>query len=311
MEIILGLLGLGGLSLLLQSKPLPTKDEAIKASEKLNENPNDPAANLVAGKYLAFVMGKYDEAMGYLIKSSDSTLKNLAEHEIDPAYTDSPDKQVAIGNEWVKAAGKFPALVGLFYDRASHWYIKAWYALKEPDKAKLRIQARRLAAPRRPGVKRKGIPSGWEAAAGIAAIKDPELDNTIARTGSYSVKNFPPNETVPNGYSNVRSILYPIKGNPFEASAFVRSEGTDNPSDRFLVDFYDNRGTFIGDRRVPIPTDMPFWNHVVINGDVVPGASYAILLVRMYSKKGNIWVDDASLKFNGIEDLKNGSFEEK
>jgi hypothetical protein len=77
-----------------------------------------------------------------------------------------------------------------------------------------------------------------------------------------------------------------------------------------LIDFYDNQGTFIGDKK-SIPVDMPFWNQVVIKGDVIPGASEAQLVIRMYSRMGNIWTDDASLKFNSIEDLKNGSFEGK
>lgn len=55
MEIILGLLGLGGLSLLLQSKPLPTEKDANKALEKLDKNPTDSEANTTVGMYLSFL----------------------------------------------------------------------------------------------------------------------------------------------------------------------------------------------------------------------------------------------------------------
>jgi hypothetical protein len=55
MEIILGLLGLGGLSLLLQSKPLPTEKDANKALEKLDKNPADSEANTTVGMYLSFL----------------------------------------------------------------------------------------------------------------------------------------------------------------------------------------------------------------------------------------------------------------
>jgi len=308
MEIILGLLGLGGLSLLLQSKQLPTENDAYKALEKLDKNPADSEANTTVGMYLAFVMGNYSEGIPYFAKSSNSTLKKLAEREL--ASIETPDDQVKTGNEWVLAASKFPSLVSLFYDRAASWYMKAWPNLKESDKAKMRIQAQRLAAPRRPGALRKILPSGWTQDA-LAQIKPSELDNTIARSGSYSAKIYPSNETVPDGFSGIQSARYPVKGRSFEASAFFRSNDTDTPSDRLEIVFYDNRGSFIGYRKQPVPVDVPFWNYVGIKGDVLPGASEAQLKIRIDSKQGNVWVDDASLKFNSIEDLKNGSFEEK
>jgi hypothetical protein len=175
----------------------------------------------------------------------------------------------------------------------------------------MRLQAQRLSAPRRPAGPRKNLPSGWERDPGRASLKDPELDNTIARSGSYSAKTFPANETVPNGFSGLKSSRYPVKGMMFEASAFFRSDGTENPADRFLVDFYDNRGSLLSAPGHPIQIDMPFWHYIVIKGNTPPGATEAQLVVRVFSKKGNVWVDDASLKFNLIEDLKNGSFEER
>ena len=310
MELILSLLGLGGLALLLQSKPLPTEKDAIKASEKLDKDPNDPAANTTVGMYVAFVLGKFTEAMPYLAKSSDSTLKNLAEHELDPAYTGTPDKQVKLGNDWVQAASKFPLLVAIFYDRAAYWYKQAWPDLKEPDKAKLRIQAQRLATPRRPGPPRKKLPLGW-ITVGVAVTKPTELDNTIARTGSYSAKTFPTKEDIP-GYSGLQSIHYPVKGSSYEASVFVRSNETDSQEDSVTLRFYNSEGlTHNADQKKLLPADLPFWHYVSFKGIVSPGAQEAAIMVHQYSKRGNLWIDDASLRFNLIEDLKNGSFEEK
>jgi hypothetical protein len=309
LELLLGLLGLGGFAFLLQSKPLPTQSDAVKASEKLDKDPDDPAANTVIGTYMAFVLGKFPEAMPYLAKSSDSTLKNLAQQEIGLAYSEEPDKQVKMGNEWVQASKKFTSLVGLFYDRASFWYVKAWPNLKEPDKTKMRIQAQRLATSRRPGPPRKSS-SGWFNNPGIAVIKPTELDNTIARTGSYSAKLFPAKENVPNGYSGLYTIPYPVKGANFEVSAFVRSNETDNQEDEMSIKFSDDQGINSW-RKVLLPVDLPFWQYVSIKGATPPNARQITILVNQYSKKGNIWVDDASLRFNLIEDMKNGSFEEK
>src|SRR6267142_2580604 len=87
--LLLGLAGLGGLALLLQQKPLPTKEDAEKAFAVLGKDPTDPDANTVFGKYKAFVIGDYDGAMPYLVHSKDITLKTLAEHELDSNYTQS------------------------------------------------------------------------------------------------------------------------------------------------------------------------------------------------------------------------------
>jgi hypothetical protein len=59
------------------------------------------------------------------------------------------------------------------------------------------------------------------------------------------------------------------------------------------------------------PLDIPFWNRVVLKGVVPEGAVRAQVVVVLASKKGSMWVDDVSLKIDGKDVLKNGSFEEK
>lgn len=311
MDLILGLLGVGTLSILVQAKAIPSEEDALKAAEKLEKDPEDKAANLVVGKYRAFALGDFKGAMPFLAKSSDSTLKTLAEHEVDPAYADAPDKQVKMGNEWVVASKKFPALLPIFFDRASYWYMTAWPNLELLDQAKLRVQAKLLAQPRRPGPAKKALPTAWQPDPGLAVVQRPELDNTIARSGSYSAKTFPANETVPNGFTGIKSVPYPVRGQTFEAAASFRTDGTENRADRFLVDFYDNRGSLLAAPAMALMVDMPFWNRIVVKGNIPPGAATAQLVTRVYSKKGNVWMDDAVLRFNEIDDLKNGSFEEK
>lgn len=310
-EFILGLMGLGGLVLLLQSKAIPSEDEALKAAGRLEKDPDDKAANLVVAKYRAFGLGDFDGAMPFFAKSSDTTLKTLAEHELDPEYIDAPDEQVRMGNEWVTASKKFPLLMPLFFDRATHWYVAAWPRVGPVDQAKLRQQAKLLAQPRRPGPARKQLPTGWQADPGRAVVQQPELDNTIARSGAYSAKTFPANETVPNGFTGIKSAPYPVKAQTFEAVAYFRTDGTESPTDAFIVDFYDNRGSLLAAPNVRLMVDMPFWNRVIVKGNVPPGAATAQLVARIYSKKGNVWMDDAILRFDGIGELKNGSFEEK
>lgn len=308
MELVLGLLGLGGLSLLMQAKPLPTQKEADKALEKLAKSPDDAQANQTVGMYVAFVVGNYTEALPYLAKSSNTTLKKLA--ELEAVVADDPPEQVKLGNEWIQAAPKFPALVPIFYDRASFWYMKAWPKLSDPDKAKMRLQAQKLAAPRRPGPARKNLPSSWEQD-NQNPVKPSEIDHTIARTGSYSIKINPSNPSVPTGFSGIQSVPYAVKGTNYEAVAFFRSVDTESQRDLLALTFYDDRGSVITHAKKAIPVDNPFWTPVVLSGEIPKGASEVRLVIHIYSKEGNVWVDDVSLKFNSINDMKNGSFEEK
>src|SRR4029077_3836864 len=139
MEILLALAGIAGVALLVQSKsPLPSEADYNKAKEKLSADPSDPDANTTAGKYLCFVLGDYKSGLPFLQRSSDKTLKTLADHESAPLYTDTGPQKVGMGDEWVVAAKNFKPLYKIFYDRAAQWYAMAWTDLDEAWKAKLR-----------------------------------------------------------------------------------------------------------------------------------------------------------------------------
>lgn len=306
MEALLVLAGLAGVAaLLLPGQPLPSETDYTKAQAKLKETPEDPDANTVVGKYLAFVLGNYDEAMPYLSKSTDKTLKTLADHERAPLYTDNAPKKIGMGDEWVAAAKEFKALNRIFYDRASQWYALAWPDLDPVWKEKTRIQGMKLAAARPPGGARKGLPTGWNADQTIAGMKPPVLDGTISHTGSYSIKMMPSDEKVQNTFSQLKSdVLVIPPGKQIEYSAMVMSNGTENANDRLVFYFVDkNSGS------VFIPLDMPLWNRVGGKMAIPDGATRAMIGVIQSSKKGNIWVDDISVKVDGKELLKNSSFE--
>lgn len=311
--LLLGLAGLGGLALLLQQKPLPSRAEAEEAFDKLEKNPLDPDANTVMGKYKAFVMGDYDGAMPYLVNSKDATLKTLAEHELDAGYTALPAQKMTMGDEWVAAAKKFPALSRIFYDRAAQWYINGWEKLEGKDKERARLQGRRVAASRPPGAARKGVPEDWLDEAGPGG-RPVALDGTVARTGSYSIKMSAPDEKIKNSYSGLVSnlILVPPGTKNYELSAYILSDGTESASDQIAVRFFGANGALVVN---PIssyyPIDVPFWNRASQKGKVPEGTVRSQVVFLRMSKKGSMWVDDVSLKFDGKEALKNGSFDEK
>lgn len=304
MELILaGLAGLAGLALLLQSKSLPSEEDFKKAQGKLGANPLDPDANTTVGKYVAFVLGDYSNAMPYLVHSKDTTLKTLAEHELDATYTATPPQKVGMGDEWVAAAKKSPALSRIFYDRASQWYILGWPDLDPVWKGKLREQGAKLSASRPPGPARRGVPSGWKIEGG-----SPSSDGTVARSGSYSIKM--PSDPKQEVFFK-SDVIQLVPNNKIEYSGFVRSDGTDNKTDQIILNFFDKDGRLVGVAGVPIPIDVPFWNYVSGKADVPPEAIFVKLGAAVRSKKGTLWVDDVSLKLDGKESVKNASFEDK
>ena len=310
-EILLALAGLAGIAALLQSKQvLPSESDLKKALDKLSGNLLDPDANTIVGKYLAFVKGDYASAMPYLVHSQDKTLKGLAEHELDPVFTDNPEKKVGMADEWVAAAKKFPQLTTTFYDRASHWYVKAWPDLSDLWKMKAREQGKKLSAARPVGNGKGALPAGWYAETWMPGARPPLLDGSTARTGSYSIKVVPGDEKLKGSGSGFRSDLIAIPAGKVEGTAYVMVNGTESAEDRVAVAFYDNGGQMVG---VPLASfmqaDVPFWSRVAFSGSVPGKATRAIFAIFRKSRDGEMFVDDVSLKIDGKEVLKNVSFE--
>lgn len=306
MEILGIFAGATALAALVQSKPLPSEAEALKALEKLEKDPNDPEANLIAGKYKAFVLGDWKEGMEFLIKSSDKTLKPLAEHELDPRYTPTAPQKVTMGNEWVLAVKKFPALYRIFFDRAGKWYAEAYPELEPLWKDKLKEQGQKLSAAKPPGITKKTLPSKWGIGAGT-----PILDGTVSHTGSYSVKLLPGDPKVPGSLSFFQSDPIPLTVEEVEFSAYVRSEDTEGKTDEIFLSAFDKDGGYLGASGVKIAPDLPFWHRISHKIKLTPNAFSVRIGATIRSKKGAAWVDDMSVKMDGKEVLKNLSFEER
>lgn len=307
MEILLALGGIVAIAALLSPpSAVPSEADYKKALEKLATSPEDPDANTVVGKYLAFALGKFDEAMVYLAKSGDKTLRTLAEHERAPLYADTAVKKVGLGDEWISAAKDFKPLYRAFYDRAARHYAAAWPDLDPVWKDKARIQGMKLAASRPPGGSRKGLPAGWIGEQAVAGMKMPVWDGSIAHMGSYSVKLIPPDEKVQNSFSQVKSdpIAIPPGSKEIEFSAWAMSNGTESPGDYIGIHFPN---LFV--KEVPVMPDTPFWVQYSAKIPVPQGATGMVFTGVIKSKRGNVWIDDASVKIDGKEMLKNPSLE--
>lgn len=308
MDLLLAFAGIGGTAFALMSgPPLPSDTDFKNAKIKLDANPVDPDANTVVGKYMAFVQGDYVGAMPYLVHSADKPLRTLAEHELDPSYTDTAPKKVGMGDEWLVASKSNQALSRIFYDRAGQWYSAAWSDLDPVWKDRSRIQGRKLSASRPPGSPRK-LGAGWVADPGNAGVPA-VLDGAISRTGSYSGKVSPANPKVQNSYSALKSELLPISGKVLETSIYVLTDGTEGGSDRVYAMFFDQAGNQIQTDQAFIPTDLPFWNRIYIKSNVPKTAVRAQFSAVLNSKNGTLWLDDASMKVDGKEMLKNPGFE--
>lgn len=311
MEALIALTGLGALGglvyLFAPAPPLPTEADFKKAQEKLQANPEDPDANLVSGKYMAFVLGDYDGGMAFLAKSSDKTLRTLAEHERAPLYADTAPKKVGLADEWVSAAKSFPALFRIFYDRAAYHYAAAWPDLDPVWKEKVRERGMKLAAARPAGGFRKGVPGGWVGDPLPPGATMPTLDGTIAHTGSYSVRMNPGDPKVKGSWSQLKTdvLAIPQGSKELEYSAYVMSNGTDNANDRLVLYFVDRSAD-----SVYVPLDTPMWKRVGGKVRVPDNAVRVVLGLIQNSGKGNIWIDDTSVKVDGREILKNPSFEQ-
>lgn len=308
MELVLGLAaaGIAGISALLQAKLVPSEKDFQNALNTLVSTPDDPAANLIVGKYKVFVQGDYTFGIPHLAKSSDKTLQTLAQHELDPKNTDTPEKKVGMGDEWVIAAKKFPALSRAFYDRASDWYVEAWPKLTDLWKAKLREQGKKLALSRPPGAARKVFPTGWVQSTGSL------MDQTIARTGSYSAKLPEIDPKTPATELLFYSDPITVTGKKFvEVSAYGMSDLNEGPIDGIFVYIFDKTATGVGTWLTMIPPDLPFWRRYTVRKEIPEHIVFIKVGALKRSKKGTVWADDFTVKLDDVEVMKNGSFEEK
>ena len=98
-------------------------DLARVALDKLKTSPNDPDANLAAGRYDCFDCGDFTLGLPMLAKSSDTALKALA--AADLALPTSVSARTAAGDQWWDQAArevKSPIAADRCKARAGHWY---------------------------------------------------------------------------------------------------------------------------------------------------------------------------------------------
>jgi hypothetical protein len=111
--------------------------QSAKASfDILKDRPDDPEANLTAGKFLCFAKEDWAKGLPLLAKGSDKSLARLASQ--DAANPKAAPDQVKMADDWLHRAGieKVPAKYKLLL-RAHYWYVEALPNLTGLAKAKI------------------------------------------------------------------------------------------------------------------------------------------------------------------------------
>jgi hypothetical protein len=307
-------------------------DKVKAADEKLAQNAEDAAAADAMGRFYLFVKGDWGKGMAILAKSQDEYLKSLAEREA-AAASGSKEQCIAAAEAWWKGSDEIEAkglLSGAvinqkvkadkelvararlkMVERSLHWISMVWPSLEGDLRTTYKERARRFAQSPRPAGS-KAVPPGWASDSHPKGATTASGDGTYAHGGLVSIRIPAALEktTEASPYTQIQTDLLPISGKQAVISVWTLSDGTANGSDKIEVRFFDGSGKNVYQTPGPlIPLDHPFWTKLETTVDVPAGAVRVQFAAVVYSRKGTVWIDDASVKIDGKEALKNGSFE--
>jgi hypothetical protein len=113
-----------------------TYEQVKKSVAELSSNPEDPAANLIVGRFRCLIRGDWEAGLPALAKSIGSPLQPVAQKDLGRPMETAD--QVALGDAWwdlgEKESGASRSNVR---QRAVHWYLQAVPKLAGLSKAKI------------------------------------------------------------------------------------------------------------------------------------------------------------------------------
>jgi hypothetical protein len=115
-------------------------EKYTRAIARLERAPEDPAANLAAGRFLCFVKGRWSQGLAMLARGTDTRLKHLAERDLAGPETAEDGKSLA--EAWWEASMAHDGAIGSrLRERATHWYRQTLVDLSGADaeRAKARL----------------------------------------------------------------------------------------------------------------------------------------------------------------------------
>ena len=107
---------------------------ADKAMEQLEQDENDPAANLAIGKYLCFVKNDFAAGLPRLSKGRDPKLKQAADLELAELEKEESDSAMAVAQIWYDMAGTKPLQSKRMKQHAATWFENALASLDDLKK---------------------------------------------------------------------------------------------------------------------------------------------------------------------------------
>jgi len=124
---------------------------AVRAAVRLAEDPSDPAANLLMGRYQCFAAGDWKLGLTLLAKGSDEDLKQLSQRDL--ASPQEAARRMVLGDDWAALArrlGGTKTPLAAPTQRALHWYRMCIEQLDGLDRVRVQQQIDELAAPANP-----------------------------------------------------------------------------------------------------------------------------------------------------------------
>ncbi len=112
-------------------------------ADALRKNPKDAKANLVMGKYQAFIKGNWDRGLEMLARSDNPTLATLAKQDL--AQPQAAEKQLALADAWWKRAGKANAAEKTqLLLHAYQWYQQAYLQSEDPPRSTIEVRMKTI-----------------------------------------------------------------------------------------------------------------------------------------------------------------------
>ncbi|HLY74938.1 MAG TPA: carbohydrate binding domain-containing protein [Planctomycetota bacterium] len=295
-------------------------DKVKDAEGKLAANADDAEANMLMGRFYCFVRDDWMRGLPLLAKGADVFLKALAEMELTKSA--KGEDKVVIGDGWWTGSTEVEAKMGLtgatgtariavdkdttkrvrtkMKSRAVYWYQQSWPLLQDADREKIRPKMNTVFQ-NTTGKDRWGAAKDWAAFEPTSKVG---LSETCAHSGKTSFT------IVPNGKGNTITLSPPVRlipGKEYELSCWYLSSGTEASEGLTMYEKDAQGGLF--QPVAKIEADSPFWSRASAKFTVPAGISTISVRIITSSKKGQIWIDDVSLKCEGKELIPNGSFE--
>ncbi len=231
------------------------------------------------------------------LQTADAEMSRIEEWA--KSQPDNGPAKIGIGDEYYKAARKFPKDRVRFMDRASDSWAAGWPDLDEFWKDKTRENLKKIyTSPA--GAATRAISKEW-------TVETVAVSGERVRSGAFSARITMAKDGALH-HAMKMSVNVPAATLSAEISAWVLTDGTDSTEDDLKVITNNAEGKLLSAPGVGFSKDLPVWRQskITVSCEKV---SKLMVFFEFQSKKGVAFVDDVSVKLDGKEMVKDGGFE--